>query len=41
MIGIREELKNNISRGITPGFNMKISFVSTLFQHQTKTKKYK
>lgn len=28
----------NISRASFPGFNMKISFVSTLFQHQTKTK---
>ena len=38
MIGIREELKKQHKLGITPGFNMKISFVSTLFQHQTKTK---
>lgn len=32
---IRETGQNERS---FPGFNMKISFVSTLFQHQTKTK---
>ena len=28
----------NIFPSLDTGFNMKISFVSTLFQHQTKTK---
>ncbi len=31
-------VKKQHKPGIMPGFNMKISFVSTLFQHQTKTK---